>query len=806
MADGAAASGSVSVGAIHYEVALDTSKAIQGQRAVDQVVQKVDARLTSVAQATRTHVAALQLQGAVSRTAANDGLKLADSFNRQALSAKQLSFATRTLPAQFTDIFTQLAAGQSPMQIFIQQGGQIKDVFGGVGPALRAVGVYVLGLLNPVTAVAAVLGVLGAGFFKGTQESQGFTRAIELSGNASGVTADQLNTLAARMDSLDGVTRGKAAEALTLLVEAGVQGGQALGKFAEAAIRLEQAGGPAVESTAKAFAALARDPLQAALRLNEATGFLTVELYKQIKALDDQGKKTEAARLAQEAYADSINRRAPQVTENIGLLERAWRGVARAAKEGWDAILNIGREQTVDERITQVREQIGQLESEIAARRGQRSFTPAIDRTNQQEIAAKEALVAQLREELKLINASSSAKANAAAEDAARVKAVTDAAAADKKRDAAKFDAVDYLLGLQERLADGFQKIDIEERRAMQRADELRKEGKLSADNYEKARLLIAETGAKARTELRNKEEREAIETIFRASGAQLEAERKAEQERGKGREFARDVIGGGDEFTRLQLELEKKSAILAEHAARDQGNEQLYAQARVELERQTWEKMRDIRERDAAQRDQINSQVLQSYGSLFSGVMDVLRRAGKDQTAIGKALFLAERAIAVATIIANTEVGASKATSLGPFGIPLATYIRASGYASAGLVAGLAIGDVAGRQYGGPASAGSLYQVNETGRPEMFTAANGAQYMLPTQSGQVTAADKAGGGVNVQVQVINQHPTAEVSVTRSSDGQQVQIAVLEVASQIRENSGPVWSALRGATNVQGRF
>lgn len=801
-------SGAVKVGQVYYEIAFDTAQAVQGQRAVDQVVRTYDARLTSTARATKTYVGALELQGAMSRRAANDGLKLADSFNRQALSARQMAFATRTLPAQFTDIFTQLAAGQSPMQVFIQQGGQIKDVFGGVGPALRAVGGYIVGLLNPVTLAAAALGALGIGFFKGRQEAQEFERAIQLSGNASGVTADELATLAERMDALDGVTRGKAAEALTLFVEAGVRGGQAIGKFAEAALRLEQAGGPAIDSTAKAFAALARDPLQASIRLQDSTKFLTLELYQQIKALDEQGKRTEAARVAQNAYADAIIKRAPQVTENIGTIERAWRGVVRAAKDGWDAILNIGREQTVDERITQVRKQIDELQSDIAARRNQRSFTPALERENQREIRDKETLVSKLREELKLINASSSAKTNAAAAEAANAKAVDDAIAKDKRaKTPEKFDAVDYLLSLQERLFDGYQRIDIEEKRAFQRADELRKEGRISAETHEKARLLIAETAAKARTELRDKEEKEAIESLFRASGAELEAERKAAQDRAKGQEFARDVVTGGDEVARLQLELERKSAALADAAAKDEENERFYAEARVKLENETWAKIRDIRERDAAQREQMNSQVLQGYSTLFSNVLDVMERAGKDQTAIGKALFIAERAIAVAQIIAHTEVGAAKAIGMGPFGIPLASFIRASGYASAGLVAGLAIGQLAGgRQYGGPTTSGSLYRINETGRPEMFTANNGAQYMMPTRDGRVTPADQIAGSPTVlEVRVINQMPGAMVTQRTGSDGI-AEIVIGEVARQFAENQGPIWNAARGSTNIQGRM
>lgn len=57
---------------------------------------------------------------------------------RAGISVGQYSAALRTLPAQFTDIATQLAGGQSPFLILLQQGGQIKDSFGGLGPMLQA--------------------------------------------------------------------------------------------------------------------------------------------------------------------------------------------------------------------------------------------------------------------------------------------------------------------------------------------------------------------------------------------------------------------------------------------------------------------------------------------------------------------------------------------------------------------------------------------------------------------------------------------------------------------------------------------
>jgi hypothetical protein len=137
-----------------------------------------------------------------------------------------------------------------------------------------------------------------------------------------------------------------------------------------------------------------------------------------------------------------------------------------------------------------------------------------------------------------------------------------------------------------------------------------------------------------------------------------------------------------------------------------------------------------------------------------------------------------------------------------------MATMIRAQGYASAGMVAGMAVADaVGGRAYGGPVSADSLYRVNEKGAPEMFTASNGSQYMLPTTNGKVTAADKVGAGAPVvNIVVNNTAPGTVASASYDDQSRTVSIAVTEVANQIRTNTGPVWSAMRGATNVQARM
>ena len=76
---------------------------------------------------------------------------------------------------------------------------------------------------------------------------------------------------------------------------------------------------------------------------------------------------------------------------------------------------------------------------------------------------------------------------------------------------------------------------------------------------------------------------------------------------------------------------------------------------------------------------------------------------------------------------------------------------------------------------------------------------------MLPTANGQVTAANKIDGAGGVQWNIVVNNTASGTMASASVDQQSrtVQIAVTEVAQQISNNSGPVWSAMRGATNIR---
>lgn len=266
------------------------------------------------------------------------------SLSSVGVSAAQTAAALRQVPAQFTDIVTSIASGQAPLTVFLQQGGQLKDAFGGAGAAARALGGYVLGLINPFTLTAAAAVGLAVAYEKGAEEGRAFQRTLILTGNAAGTTAQQLSSIAASISG-SGITQSAAADALNQLAATGKVGAESLGRFAAAAVQLQRVGGPAVEDTVKSFAELGKSPLQAAVKLNESTNFLTASLYEQIKTLEQQGRATDAAKVAQEAFASVIEERYPKLDANLGMLERRWLSIKDAIKGAADQALNIGRPQ-----------------------------------------------------------------------------------------------------------------------------------------------------------------------------------------------------------------------------------------------------------------------------------------------------------------------------------------------------------------------------------------------------------------------------------------------------------------------------
>ncbi|MFU6376427.1 phage tail tape measure protein [Metapseudomonas otitidis] len=284
-----------------------------------------------------------------------------DKLTKTGMTAKATAAALRGVPAQMTDIFVSLQAGQNPLTVFLQQGGQLKDMFGGIGPAARAVGGYILGMVNPYTLAAAAVGALAIAYYKGSEEQDQFRLSLERTGNAAGTTADELAGMAERVGDTIGTT-GKAAEVLTLLAGTGKITSDAFERIAVSAIAWEKAGGQAAAATVAEFAKLGDDPVKAVLELNDKYNFLTASVFEQIYALQEEGDTIGASRVAWGELSDTLDERSERIKANLGAIEKGWQGIVGAAKSAWDAMLDVGRPETFDDRIADVDRRIAQTQ------------------------------------------------------------------------------------------------------------------------------------------------------------------------------------------------------------------------------------------------------------------------------------------------------------------------------------------------------------------------------------------------------------------------------------------------------------
>ncbi|MDV7889634.1 phage tail length tape measure family protein [Pseudomonas aeruginosa] len=322
-------------------------------------------------------------------------LGTSDAMAVAGISAGQYRQAMRQLPAQITDVVTSLASGMPLWMVAIQQGGQIKDSFGGVGATFQALGDQVksfFGIASNASdglddiargadaaaasannAKTAMVGLSGAGsafiiigaavaaagvalalaYEKGSSEANELNKAIVLTGNYAGTTAGQLSAMAASLARANG-TQYEAVAVLSEITATGKFTVDQIEQVATTSIAMQEATGKAVSDTVAEFSKLADEPVKASQQLNEKYHYLTASVYEQIAALDQQGDSLGAAQLAMDAYSQAMDERASQIVENLGTLETAWKTVAGVAKGAWDEMLGVGRTETPEERLEQL--------------------------------------------------------------------------------------------------------------------------------------------------------------------------------------------------------------------------------------------------------------------------------------------------------------------------------------------------------------------------------------------------------------------------------------------------------------------
>ncbi|ENQ3859754.1 phage tail tape measure protein [Salmonella enterica] len=208
-----------------------------------------------------------------------------------------------------------------------------------------------------VGGIAAAVYGLGKAYYEGEKESEEFNKQLILTGSYAGKTAGQLNEMAKSIAG-NGVTQHDAAGVLAQVAGSGAFTGAAVDMVSRTAARMQEAVGQSVDETIRQFRRLQDDPVNAAKELDQTLHFLTATQLEQIRVLGEQGRTADAAKIAMSAYSEEMNKRAGDVHDNLGWIERAWNAVGDAAKWAWDRMLDIGREDTLDEKIATLQEKI----------------------------------------------------------------------------------------------------------------------------------------------------------------------------------------------------------------------------------------------------------------------------------------------------------------------------------------------------------------------------------------------------------------------------------------------------------------
>ncbi|WP_172428720.1 phage tail length tape measure family protein [Azospirillum brasilense] len=274
-----------------------------------------------------------------------------------ARSTKLAAHEVTNLSYQIQDAAVQLAGGQNPFLILMQQGPQATGAVGGVGRAISL-------LASPTgLAIAAVGGLVAA--FSLVERHAAALREVEtfvtLMGGAIGRSADEMEALAGRAAEAGKISVVAAREQEVAYIRAGKLGAESMerliGLSRDYAVATKQDVGKASEDLAQLFA----DPVAGAEKLTAAYGLLTGKELERIRVLTATGQ-AEQARLV---LADSLATRTRGLGDQVGTLAVAWERVARAASNAINAIGDATAPETNAQAIARLEERRRQL---IAAR------------------------------------------------------------------------------------------------------------------------------------------------------------------------------------------------------------------------------------------------------------------------------------------------------------------------------------------------------------------------------------------------------------------------------------------------------
>jgi phage-related minor tail protein len=658
------------------------------------------------------------------------------------------------LTYQTTDFFTQIASGQSPLIAAIQQGGQLKDVMGGVGNAFRAIGSLITPVTVSVTALAVAFTGTAYAVYQGNEEFKKLQDTITLTGNFAGITTDKFYLMSRALKQDVNVSIGTAKDIMESLVASGRFTEQTMASVGRAIAMFAKVSGLDAKESAEKLMSGFDGTAAGAKRLNDQYNFLTIAQYKQIEALEKQNDQQAAAQIVADALTESLkgNRR------QVGYLEEAWSDLKKMASSAWNAMLGLGRPEQTIEALERVNEQVIKTMKNIAERQKLGLNTQLM-----------EAELRKQQEEFQRLTAKLVAESEAEDKKGKKARENADAIAARSKsgglnaqiklgQEAARLE-MDAYFAKKLDMAPELQRIDIEmqQKSSLAVLEEYQKNqdtlGQFAAENARIRAAKIAAIEAEADKKRFAYRKRMSWEADLREFEQTTEVLFRIDRER---TQIFRDIATKRDEQTYLREQIEAKQQLIG--ATKKEVD---IAMARIQAEQELQRLMRTQQFKSMSEEDQrkaqknmedvlaaktVNIELAESlqrtenmYNTVFSSMGSAIEqfvRTGKlsikDFTrSVIQDMFIMQMKLQAMTLVRALIGGFSTAM----------TYGTNIGSQQTNMLAAQEFG-MPRRANGGAVSGGTPYMVGEKG-PEMF---------MPSGSGTIIPNHSMGMGSTTNV------------------------------------------------------
>lgn len=251
------------------------------------------------------------------------------------ISAGQYKMAMRQLPMQITDVVTSLASGMPVWLVAIQQGGQIKDSFGGIGNTFKVL----LSYINPLTVGAVALGVALAAISKAGYDSwksqRDLANALVLTGGYAATTTGQITSLTDEINKTSSATVGSIQAIATSLAQSGKYSINQIKAITKTTAEWAAQTGESEKTITGYFDSIAKDPVKGLAELNDQFNFLKEGQLTYIESLRKTKGETAAAEAATKLFADTMDKRLKDIADSATPLETMWTDIKKWAADSW---------------------------------------------------------------------------------------------------------------------------------------------------------------------------------------------------------------------------------------------------------------------------------------------------------------------------------------------------------------------------------------------------------------------------------------------------------------------------------------